>query len=177
MFTLKSCVYWVVIMTFALVNVGCGAIFGGSRQTVHVDASPSGVSVIASPGGIPQMTPTTFNLERKENYVLIFEKEGYESKKVEIQRGIRGGILALDIIFTGLVGVIVDAATGSWYKLSPESVSITLVKKGGASLDLPETIHISLSVGNANRDTHELRVTSSVPGVSVHVEPAHASQR
>ena len=102
---------FVLAVALAGLSAGCGAMFGGSRQTVHVDASPpSSVTVVQT--GMTQNTPTTISLPRKDNYVLTFEKDGYEPKKVEVQRKMRGGILVLDILFTGLLGVVVDAATG-----------------------------------------------------------------
>ena len=158
-------------------NISCGTIFGGSRQNVQIDSSPSTVSVTVGQTGMTQTTPTTFSLLRKNNYVLTFRKEGYVSKKFEIQRKIRGGILALDIIFTGIVGVVVDATTGSWYKLSPENVNVVLTKVEGASLDLPETLQLSLSVGEVTGDAHNLQVTSGVPGVSVHIKSLRSLQR
>jgi hypothetical protein len=42
----------------------------------------------------------------------------------------QGGILVLDILFTGLIGVIVDAVTGAWYKLSPETATVSLTSLG-----------------------------------------------
>lgn len=176
MSAIKSCICWMMIITFTVMNVGCGTIFGGTRQTIQVSSNPPGASVTAGQSGMTQTTPTSFNLLRKDNYALVFEKEGYESRKYEVKRGIRAGILVLDILL-GLVPVIVDAATGAWYKLSPETVEVTLTKKGGASLDLPDTIRVSLAMAEGMGEEYSLRVTSSVPGVRVHIEPAKSSQR
>lgn len=158
-----------LVVALAGLSAGCGAMFGGSRQTVHVDASPSS-SVTVMQTGMTQNTPTTLSLPRKDNYVLTFEKDGYEPKKVELQRKMRGGILALDILFTGLLGVVVDAATGSWYKLVPDRVTTVLTKKEGASSNLPETVGVTLSLGKADGPIQNLSVATEAEGVTVLVE-------
>lgn len=78
----------------------------------------------------------------------------------------QGGILALDILFTGLLGVVVDAATGAWYKLAPESAVVSLTKV--ADGDGPDTIQVYVT-----RQGDVLKLESSAPGVSVHVQPEH----
>lgn len=160
---------FVLAVALAGLSAGCGAMFGGSRQTVHVDASPpSSVTVVQT--GMTQNTPTTISLPRKDNYVLTFEKDGYEPKKVEVQRKMRGGILVLDILFTGLLGVVVDAATGSWYKLVPDRVTTVLTKKEGAASDLPETVNVTLCLENADAYLQNLSASTDAGGVTVRVE-------
>lgn len=166
--------FWAVgSSVFALGSVllctGCGAIFGGSRQTVQVDSSPQ-ATVTPSPGGMTQTTPSTLSLLRKENYVLTFEKEGYEPKKFELQRKMRGGILALDLLLTGGFGIVVDFVTGSWFKIVPGKLNVVLTKKAGASSQLPDVINVRLSLENDKGPVQGLQVTSDVPGVSVKVE-------
>ena len=73
----------------------------------------------------------------------------------------QAGILVLDIL-AGLVGVIVDAMTGGWYKLRPESLTGGLEPASGTT-DL-EPIKITLSV-----EGDQIRIDSSMPGVRVQV--------
>ncbi len=75
----------------------------------------------------------------------------------------QGGILAVDILFTGLLGVVIDAATGAWYQLSPETavVSLTRLAEGPG----PDTIEVYISTKR-----NAVRLESSAPGVSVHVQ-------
>jgi hypothetical protein len=148
---------------------GCGAMFGGSRQTVNVDSDPP-ASVTVLQTGMTQSTPTTLSLLRKDTYVLTFQKVGYDQKKVEVRRKMRGGILAMDILLTGLLGIVVDAATGSWYKLEPENITVTLTRQPGSSLDLPEKVKVGMSLVNAGRHVQTLKIESDQPGVTVGVE-------
>lgn len=78
---------------------GCGTIFGGTRQNVRVTSSPDAARVQA-PDIATHRTPTTLDLRRKNEYVLVISQEGYESREVEIDNSLRGGMLALDILFT-----------------------------------------------------------------------------
>jgi hypothetical protein len=142
---------------------GCGLMFGGTHQAVSVQSSPEAVKVTTTPPTGDFTTPTTLNLERKNDYSLTFEKEGYTPAHFQIQHHMRGGILALDIIFTGLLGIIPDAATGAWNGLKPETVNVTLTKT--AAIDGPDQIHVGVRVGEKGAAIIE----ASAP-VSVRVE-------
>jgi hypothetical protein len=150
-------------------SAGCGMMFGGSRQSVNVDSSPPAeVAVVQT--GMVQSTPTVLSRPRKDNYVLTFEKAGYDQKKLELQRKMRGGILVMDILFTGLIGVVVDAATGAWYKLVPDRVTAVLTKKEGSSSALPETVKVTVSLLESDSPVQGVSVESDAPGVTVRVE-------
>lgn len=153
-----------VLLFFLFVNfMGCGAILHGTRQTIQLNSAPSGAKVSISPTNEEYTTPASISLERKNNYVLTFSKEGYTPAKFNIQKKLSGGILVLDILFTGLLGVIVDAATGAWYNLSPEVATVSLERFG--VVDGPEQILVHIHVEG---DT--LHIDSDQPGVSVKVE-------
>ena len=74
------------------------------------------------------------------------------------------GTVIADVLLTGLVGVVVDAATGSWYGLVPENVNVTLTRMSGTG---PEKINVH--VGRAS-DSGKLEVTSDGPAVEVQVK-------
>jgi hypothetical protein len=81
---------------------------------------------------------------------------------MNIHNGIGPGTLVADILL-GLVGVIVDAATGAWYGLSPENGSVTLVRIGGNENDA-DAIHIAIG---ATKSDGQVTIRSSAPGVSL----------
>ena len=163
--------YLVLLCVVALLPAvsGCGLMFGGTRQIVRATSSPDGVTVTTGTGGQDFKTPAAMSLERKYNYTLTFSVVGYTSQKVDLQRSIRGGIVVLDIL-CGLVPVIVDAATGAWYKLSPEVVNVSLTKTD-SSMPGPDVIQLSISLKDGKEAT-EIRVNSTPStDVNVHVEP------
>lgn len=162
-----------IIAAVALVAplAGCGALFNGSRQSIQVQSSPVGTKVITAPETGEYTTPTTLNLERKHSYTLRFEKDGYSPATFQIQSHTQGGIVVLDVLFTGLIGVIVDASTGAWNALSPEAATVSLTKI--AMVPGPDTITVGVRVSKHGNES-QVQIDASDPGVGVRVErPAH----
>ena len=146
---------------------GCGTIFGGTTELVSIQTTPPGVSVTTVPVTGTLTTPASVALERKNSYTLTFMAEGYESSEFQIQRQMRTGILVADVLLTGLIGVVVDAVTGGWYKLEPKTVSLSLQSATAATLD---DIEVFVSIQDSeNRGTVELELEASAPGVVMKV--------
>lgn len=143
---------------------GCGAVLHGSRQNVLVTSSTPGTTVETSPATGTFSAPSTLSLERKHNYVLTFSAPGYTSSTVSLQNSVGVGTVIADVLLTGLVGVIVDGATGSWYGLNPESASATLTKKVG--FIGPDEIKVQVKRSSKN---DKVDLAASAPGVSVTV--------
>lgn len=114
------------ILTLGLLLSGCGVITGGTTKTVSVVSVPSVATITSAPTSGSFTTPASIELERKHAYTLIATKDGYSEAQFQVQRRMRTGPLILDILLTGLIGVVVDAATGGWYDLQPENVTIAL---------------------------------------------------
>jgi hypothetical protein len=104
------------------------------------------------------------SLERKNNYVLTFSAPGYTSANVSVTNSIGVGTVIADVLLTGLVGILVDGITGSWYGLNPETANATLVKQVGAIG--PQEIHIQLGQLSA---IGQLPIKADAPGVVVNI--------
>jgi hypothetical protein len=77
--------------------------------------------------GFPRgTTPLTLKLESKKTYQIQFTKDGYESTTYTITNHVGGGWVVLDVFLTGLIGVVVDAATGAWYELDQDAINTVL---------------------------------------------------
>lgn len=137
---------------------GCGAIFNGSRQNITVTSAPDAAQIKGEPSIGDFTTPTTLNLERKHDYTLTFAKDGYSSATAAISHHARGGIIVLDVLLTGLIGVVIDAATGAWNKLEPATVTVAMTKL--AEVPGPDEIKITVS----ERDGR-VGIESTEPGV------------
>jgi hypothetical protein len=62
----------------------------------------------------------------KESYSVVFKKDGYEPKKVNVECKLNGWYFG-NILIGGLIGMlIVDPATGAMYKLEGEGITETL---------------------------------------------------
>jgi hypothetical protein len=148
----------------ACLLAGCGTVLHGSRQDIFVQSSVPGATVQSSPTSVSVAAPGSLSLERKNNYVLTFTAPGYAPATVNVTNSIGVGTVIADVLLTGLVGVVVDGLTGSWYGLNPETASATLVKQTGAVG--PDEIHIHLGqVTSKGR----LSVKADAPGVMVEV--------
>jgi hypothetical protein len=141
---------------------GCGTIFHGIRQVVPAQSTPDEVGISVEPGAAKYTTPASLSLERRRDYRLTFSKEGYEPATMDIEHHMSGGILVLDIL-TGLVGVVVDGATGAWYHLTPRTAQ-ALLRKTDAAVDGPSSIRVFVSFKNGS-----LSIQSSPSGVAVGV--------
>ncbi|HEY2377371.1 MAG TPA: hypothetical protein VGH98_15445 [Gemmatimonadaceae bacterium] len=155
-----------VSLVAGMLLTGCGAILHGARQNIEVQSSPAGARVETAPATGTFTTPTTLNLERKNSYVLTFTSPGYNPATFNLHNGIGTGTVIADVLLTGLIGVLVDGMTGSWYGLEPESANVTLTRAttGGSG---PEEIHIQLREADGKG---KVELKSDAPGVSVRVE-------
>ena len=117
-----------VISVLSITIFGCAAIIHGTKQKIPVNSSPSGAKVIVM-GAHKASTPAVIELSRSEsNIVLRFEKDGYEPVEVAITRTVDGWIVG-NIIFGGLIGLVIDFASGAAYKLTPAEVTVNLQKQ------------------------------------------------
>lgn len=154
----------ILVGTAAVALTGCGTILHGPRQMVPVQSNPTGATVTATPSDAgPVTTPGTLDLERKNSYQLTFTSPGYSTATANLHPNIGTGTVIADVLLTGLVGVVVDAATGAWYGLVPENVTVTLNRTTGTG---PEKIHVQVG---RSRDGEKIEVTSDGPAVQVQV--------
>ena len=120
-----------------LVQINCCSIIHGTTQEISVNSQPSAAKVIVK-GVHMATTPAVIDLKRKESNIIIrFEKEGYEPVEVALRRGTDGWI-AGNIIFGGVIGLVVDFINGAAYKLSPADIQVELKKLNVKIKDLPK---------------------------------------
>ena len=91
-------------------------------------------------------------------------KAGYSKQDLIIAKQMRAGVLIADIILFP-IGVIVDAITGAWYKLTPSPVNVQL-QKTMSDMEGPDTIDITVRTSD---DGKKLLLESSVP-ITVEVQ-------
>jgi len=116
-----------IVGLVSFLQAGCATIISGRHQEVQIISSPSGAK--ACTGGQCVTTPGTFTLRRDTNHAIAIEKDGYVSESVILTSGV-GPAVAGNIIFGGLIGGGIDAASGALYKLYPETVNVALRQPG-----------------------------------------------
>lgn len=118
-----------------LLVFSCATIFKGNSSKVDANSSPQGAQVYVN-GNLMGETPVRLKLESKYSYSLEFRKEGFKAKTINIQNHVGAGWIILDVL-GGLVPVIIDAATGSWYDLDQKNVNAILERQQPVPVMVP----------------------------------------
>jgi hypothetical protein len=109
-------------------SAGCASIFSGSQQNIFIASSPPMATILVN--GAPMgNTPATVRLARSGHYTVTINLPGYQPYQMTLQREVNGWFFA-NLILGGLVGMIIDAATGAMWTLSPTTVSTGLAPSG-----------------------------------------------
>lgn len=117
--------FFMLVVSFYF--VGCATLFKGTTQEVNFNSNPQKARVIVN-GVEMGETPVVLKLETKKTYTIEFQAEGYKPKTYTITNHVGAGWVILDVL-AGLVGVIIDAATGAWYSLDQSNINAVLEKK------------------------------------------------
>lgn len=113
-----------LLIVFSLVS--CATVFSGSTSDVSILSDPAGASVSVD-GVEVAYTPITLPLSKKSSHTIAVSADGYKSEYFIISSSAGAGWIVLDVLAGG-VPLIVDAVTGNWNKLSPDTVAVTLRK-------------------------------------------------
>lgn len=107
---------WRTITAVALAAqlAGCGAIFNSSQQPVTVTTNAIGgeITVDGQPTGQP--APGIVMVGNHEGHTIGVRTPDGAMGTCQLTTSISAGYVILDVVLTGLIGVIVDAATGAW---------------------------------------------------------------
>jgi len=105
----------------------CASIMHGSSQEVPINSTPSGANVFINGQDIG-VTPVTTTLKRKEMHTLVLELDGYQPFEMNLARKTSGWVWG-NILFGGIIGLAVDAATGAIHKIEPAIVNANTINE------------------------------------------------
>ena len=106
----------VAVSVFMIIGLGgCATVTRGATSQMQIDSEPSGASVKTSLAHACT-TPCTIQVSRKDEFAIEFSKPGYQTARIDVKTqvasaGVAG--FAGNIVAGGIVGMGVDAATGS----------------------------------------------------------------
>lgn len=120
-----------LLIPAAVISLSCGTIMHGSSQNIGITSAPTGANVTIDNQKFG-VTPLVADLSRKSDHIISFELEGYQKADLTITKSVSGWVWG-NIIFGGLIGLVVDAISGGLYKLSPEQLNAELKKEGVSS--------------------------------------------
>lgn len=119
---------------------GCATVTRGTTNQIQIESEPSGASVSTSLNH--QCTaPCTLTVNRKDEFTVTFKKEGFKEQQIFVKTivspdGIAGA--AGNVLIGGVVGLGVDAATGSTLMHTPNPVKAVLERAGPAPKAPPQ---------------------------------------
>ncbi len=122
--------YPVVLVLSAIVLNGCATITTGETQSITIDTLPPGATCTLTRDGqtlgVVESTPGSITVDKSEKFIdTRCSKEGYQEVSSAITPGAQG-MTAGNILFGGIIGLMVDAGSGAAHQY-PEEVLIALV--------------------------------------------------
>jgi len=92
-------------------------------QGIAVASTPPAATVKVD--GLETTTPGSVDLRRNREHTMVFTKDGFPDRDVKLESGPSAWLLG-NLIFGGLIGLIIDFVSGGAYKLSPASVDMDM---------------------------------------------------
>lgn len=130
-----------LIAASLLSTAACATIMQGSEQEISVDSTPAGASI--SVDGQPMgTTPAVLRLARRDTHTLRLDLPGYAPYEMELTRKLSNWVWG-NIVFGGVIGVVVDGSTGAMYRLTPAAIDASLETRT-AVIDGRRTIQVAI---------------------------------
>lgn len=108
----------------SLMLTSCATIISGTTQNVSFNSNPSNASIFVDDFEVGK-TPFQTKLERKSEHKVVIKLEGYKPYETKLTRTFNAWYLG-NVIFGGLVGLIIDPISGAIYQLTPSQVNAQL---------------------------------------------------
>lgn len=107
---------------------GCATIVTGKYQTIPVTSEPPGVKVRSSSGPYI-VAPGSFQLRRNEDHTLVAEYPGFEPQQRVLKHKLQGWFWG-NVLLGGIIGGVVDLASGASDDLVPDKVHFDFTTTG-----------------------------------------------
>lgn len=125
-----------------LLSTGCATIMHGTSQDVGLSSTPTNAKVMVDNHELGK-TPTVVKLSRKDNHIVRMELDGYQPFEATITRSTSGWVWG-NLVFGGLIGLVVDATSGGLYKLSPEQVAGQFAAQGARVMPAKDGLYVGV---------------------------------
>lgn len=107
----------------------CATVTRGTTEQLTFTSDPP-AAVRTSTGLVCPTTPCTLEVSRKTEFIATFSQTGYENQDISVQTRVAGAGaagFAGNVLVGGVIGMGVDAATGSTLEHYPNPVHASLV--------------------------------------------------
>jgi len=115
-------------LSIALFTTSCASIITGTKDKIAFSSTPEGAKVFHK--GVEKCTtPCTAEIPRSlGKQTVTFAKEGFNSKEVKLTKNFNA-VSLVNLLIGGVIGIGIDAATGSLTKYSPKAYTVELENK------------------------------------------------
>jgi PEGA domain len=113
----------------------CASVLGSKQKDFDLRSTPDGADVFLN-GNRVGTTPVTVKLSNQAQHTFVFKKAGYKDGSCTLARGTGAGWVIFDVV-TGLVPIIIDAATNSWSQTKGSNCTGALQPITDATAQLP----------------------------------------
>lgn len=123
----KNNLIFLGIVAISLILSSCATILGGAKKGVRVKGEPH-VAKVYYNGSYIGETPETVQVPKSAkqgNSTLTIKAENYKTVDIQLTRRWSLGYTILDI-FTGVIPLVIDIATGNIYQPKPNTVKFLL---------------------------------------------------
>jgi hypothetical protein len=135
---MKRFTYFLLVFSLLILCIimsGCASVVKGSKQEMSFQSNPEGATVEIS-GRIIGRTPVTTTIDKKDDQILIFSKDGYKDQKMQLTTTTTGWFFGNIISgLLGLLGSTVDFASGAMIEYMPSQYYVTLAPKDGTAVN------------------------------------------
>ena len=114
----------VVVLGILSLISSCALIFKGDSSRVIFTSNPSQATVLVDGVNIGTTT-TTATLKTNKSYTITFQKAGFADRSFVLTNRIGTLWIVLDVL-SGLLPLVIDAATGAWYEFDTTNVNVDL---------------------------------------------------
>lgn len=122
-----------VLFLSSLYLCGCATILNGTSQKIPVSSEPDGAVVTVDSKDI-YVTPVKLRLERRRDHVLVFTKDGFDSRTVKVMHVLSEAVCG-NILLFGPLGWVFDIFAGTQYKLVPDKINVDLKRAAGGDYE------------------------------------------
>jgi len=113
---MKNMIFFSIIFILSVVSSSCGVIIGGSKYQGTIIAKDHPDAEIFVDGKKIGVGQAQLLVPRNKELAVTLKQEGCPDQTIVHNKSFRTGIFILSALTTGLIGVIIDTATGASYK-------------------------------------------------------------
>lgn len=134
----------VLLLLGAVLLSSCATIVSGSEQRVRINSNPSSALILIDEIEVGK-TPFEIKLERKREHHVMIKLDGYKLYETRFTKKFNAWYLG-NILFGGIIGLVIDPITGAIYNLSPKTLQANLENEAVVVNSSRNNLYIAVSL-------------------------------